>query len=148
MLATATALANDDGDDVVAAVQAAQQFGDLLAHAGGAAENNQRPGSYPGKALKEKSRGFLVRETDDLRDYFGLNGQLLMCDEGDFERRFRVPRVVFDRLYGAAQGEPYFQQRVGATGEPQSSTLVNASATERVLAYGEATDRVYEYGRF
>jgi len=128
LLATATALANDDGDDVVAAVQAAQQFGDLLAHAGEAAENNQRPGSYPGKALKEKSRGFLVRDTAHQRDYFDLNGQLHICDEDEFERRFRVPRVVFDRLYSAAQCEPYFQKRVGATGEPQSSTLVKASA--------------------
>jgi len=146
MLAIATAFANDDDDDVVAAVQAAQQFGDLLAHAGEAAEINPRPGSYPGKS-PNKNRGFLLGETAHLRDYFGLNGQPPIYDEVDFERRFRVPRVVFDRLYRAALCEPYFQQRVNATGEPQSSTLVKISAALRVLAYGEATDRVDEYVR-
>jgi len=30
-----------------------------------------------------------------LRDYFGVNGQPPVYDEGDFERRFRVPRSVF-----------------------------------------------------
>jgi len=118
----------------------------LLAHAGEAAEINPRPGSYPGKA-PNKNRCFLLGETAHLRDYFGLNGQPPIYDEVDFERRVRVPRVVFDRWYRAALCEPYFQQRVSATGKPQSWTLVKVLAALRVLAYGKATDRVDEYVR-
>jgi len=96
MLAIATSFANDDDDDGMAAVQAAHQVGDLLAHAGEAAEINPRPGFYPGKA-PNKNRCFLLRETAHLRDYSGLNGQPPIYDEVDFERHFRVPRVVLDR---------------------------------------------------
>jgi len=146
MLAIATAFSNDDDDDVVVAIQEAQQFGDLLAHAGEAEETNPRPGSYPGKA-PYKNGGFFLGETAHRRVCFGLNGQPPIYDEVNFERGFRVPRVVFDRLYRAALCERYLQQRGNATGEPQSSTLVTLSAALRVLAYGEATDRVDEYVR-
>jgi len=73
-LAIATAFANDDNADVVAAVQAAQQFDDLLAHTREAAENNPRPGFYLEKA-HNKNRGFLFGKTAHLRNYFGLNIQ-------------------------------------------------------------------------
>jgi len=146
MLAIATAFANDDDDHVMAALQAAHQVGDWLAHAGEAAEINPRPGSYPGKA-PNKNRCFQLGDTAHLRDYFCYNGQPPIYDEAEFERRFRVPRVVFDRWYRAALCKLYFQQRVNATGEPQLSTLVKVSAALTVLAYGKANDRVDEYVR-
>ena len=146
MLAIATAFANDDDDDVAAAILAAQHHIDLLAHASDVLESNPRPGSFPGKSPNKK-RDFRLGEAAHLRDYFGVDGQPPIYDETDFERRFRLPRIVFDRLYRALACEPYFQQRVNATGQPQSSTLAKLSAALRVLAYGEASDRPDEYVR-
>ena len=146
MLAIATAFANDDDNDVAAAVLAAQHHIDLLAHASDALESNPRPGSFPGKSLKKK-RDFHLRKAAHLRDYFGLGGQPPIHDETEFERRFRLPCMVLDSLYRAMTCEPYFQQRVNATGQPQSSALAKSSAALKVLAYGEASARPDEYVR-
>jgi len=94
MWAIATAFANDDDDDVAAAVLAAQQLGDLVLTAGEASESNPRPGSCPGKA-PNKNCGLLFAESSHLHKYFGLIEQAPICDEVEFERRSRVPRVVF-----------------------------------------------------
>jgi len=53
-----------------------------------------------------------------LRDYFGLDGSPPVYDEADFERRFRVPRSVFLRIYHAVKRRPFFAQRINATGRP------------------------------
>lgn len=78
------------------------------------------------------------------RDYFGVNGRPPTYNETDFERRFLFPRVVFDRLYRGLCDVPNFQQRPNVTGNLQSSTLQKVVAALRVLAYGEAYDRVDE----
>jgi len=43
-----------------------------------------------------------------LRDYFGLNREPPVYTEGDFERRFRVPRSVFLRIYNAVKDRLFF----------------------------------------
>lgn len=82
-----------------------------------------------------------------LRDYFGVNGEPPIYDEDDFERRFRVPRSVFVRIYRAVRDRPGFRQAVHATGRPQAHPLEKVVAAFRVLAYGEAADRADEYVR-
>jgi len=82
-----------------------------------------------------------------LRDYFGVGGLPPFYDERDFETRFRVPRAVFRREYLAGKDEPFFQQRINATGKLQAHPLQNAVAAFRVIAYGEAADRADEYVR-
>lgn len=109
-------------------------------------EEKRYPGSLPGRR-PNKNRDFSVGVDNILRDYFGLNGNPPVYDEKDFERRFRVPRVVFDRIYKDIKDEPGWQQTINATGRPQSHPLQKLVAAFRVLAYGEAYDRTDEYVR-
>ncbi|KAK1866663.1 hypothetical protein I4F81_009179 [Pyropia yezoensis] len=79
-------------------------------------------------------RGILI-------DYFGVSGNPPVYDEDDFERRFRVPRSVFVRVYQAVKDQPGFIQTIDATGRPRAHPLQKLVAAFRVLAYGESTDR-------
>jgi len=82
-----------------------------------------------------------------LRDYFGLNGEPPVYDEGDFKRRFRVPRSVFLRVYIAVKDLLFLAQRIHATGRLQAHPLQKVVAAFRVIAYGEAPYRTDEYVR-
>jgi len=64
-------------------------------------------GSGPGRR-PNKRRNFRSGLRAILRDYFGLNGDPPVYFEGDFERRFRVPRSVFLRIYKAVKDRPFF----------------------------------------
>jgi len=108
----------------------------------------RRGGPLPGKAPNKQQRNFASGERGLLRDYFGVDGDPSVRDEKDFTRRFRLPRIVFDRVYRDLLSEPYFQQLLNATGEPQASTLQKLTTALRVLAFGVAYDSVDEYVRF
>jgi len=82
-----------------------------------------------------------------LRDYFGLNWEPPVYNEVDFERRFRVPRSVFLRIYNAVKDRPFFAQRINATGRLQAHPLQKVVAAFRVIAYVEVPDRTDEYVR-
>jgi len=103
-------------------------------------------GSVPGRRPNTR-RNFRSGLRAILRDYFGLNGEPPVCNEGDFERRFRVPRSVFLRIYNAVKDRPLFAQRINATGRLQAHPLRKVVADFRVIAYGEAPDRTDEYVR-
>ena len=103
-------------------------------------------GSGPGRR-PNKRRNFRSGLRAILRDYFGLNGDPPVYFEGDFERRFRVPRSVFLRIYNAVKHRPFFAQRFNATGRLQAHPLQKVVAAFRVIAYGEAPDRTDEYVR-
>jgi len=103
-------------------------------------------GSVPGRR-PNKRRNFRSGLRAILRDYFGLNGEPPVYDEGDFERRFRVPRGVFLRVYNAVKDRPFFAQRINATGRLQAHPLQKVVAAFRVIVYGEAPDRTDEYAR-
>jgi len=83
----------------------------------------------------------------NLRDYFGLSREPPDYYEGDFVRRFRVPRSVFLRVYNAVKDLPFFGQRINATGRLQAQPLQKVLAAFQVIAYGEAPDRTDEYAR-
>jgi len=122
MLGIATAFANDDDNDVAAAVLELQHFHDMVV------EFERGVREQPAALVisrngPNKKRDFLFSESSHLLHYFGLKKLPPICDELDFKRRFRVPGVVSDRFYRPALHEPYFQQRMKATGQPQASTL-------------------------
>lgn len=70
-----------------------------------------------------------------------------MYSEADFERRFRLPRAVFECIYSDIKDEPFWARRINATGRPQAYPLQKLVAAFRVLAYGESYDRSDEYVR-
>lgn len=51
-----------------------------------------------------------------LVDYVSMDGEEPVYTEEDIERVFRVPRLVFMRVYKDVQTLPFFEQRVSATG--------------------------------
>jgi len=101
-------------------------------------------GSVPGRRPKER-RNIRSGLLAILRDFFGLNGKSPVYNEGDFERRFRVPRSVFRRIDNAVKDRPFFAQRINAPGRLQAHPLQKVVAAFRVIAYGEAPDRTDEY---
>jgi len=103
-------------------------------------------GSVPGRR-PNRNRDFRSGLRAILRDNFGLDGFPPAHDEVDFERRFRVSRSVFLRIYDALKGRPFFVQRIQATGRPQAHPLPTVVAAFRVIAYGEAPDRSDDYVR-
>jgi len=142
-------LAEDDGADVAAAVHAHVNLMMALrrrARAGRISRRRGYLGSLPGRR-PNKRRDFDAGLHAIMRDYFGVGGEDPVYDERDFETRFRVPRVVFKRIFQAVKGEPFFQRRTTATGKLQSHPLQKVVAAFRVIAYAEAADRAYEYVR-
>jgi len=83
---------------------------------------------------QNKLRDFLSGVHNIMRDYFGVHGLPPIYDEEDFERRFRMPRVLFQRIYDDAKDELFFQQRINATGPLQAHPLQKIVGALRVLA--------------
>jgi len=146
MFAVATPFSNDADDDIAAALLAVEHHEYLLSSMIEGSEGTERRGFFPERSpttLPDYAHG----ERGILRDYFGLDGRPLNYDKEDFERRFRLPRIVFDRVCGDILSVPFFQQPVSATGEMQSSTMQKIAAALRVRAYGLPADKVDEYAR-
>jgi len=144
---TAALLAGDDGADVSAVMQAHVNMVMAVgrrARARGIARGRQYHGPTAGR--RGNTRGdFAAGVHNILRNYFDVGGLPPICDERDFETRFRVPRAVFRRVYLAVKDEPFFQQRINATGKLQAHPLQKVVAAFPVIAYGEAADRADEY---
>jgi len=143
----------DEGgnDDVTTAAVVAAHVATLLEWRRRArlAVRVQRPryrGSTPGR-VPNKPRNFELGLHCILRDYFGVDGLPPVYNMLDFERRFRVPMAVFQRIYHAIKDRPFWVQRVNATGRPQAHPLQKLVAVFRVLGYGESCDRADEYVR-
>jgi len=147
--ATAALLAEVDGADVAAVVQAHVNV--LMAVRRRArAKRIARRWLYRGSTAGSRSnkrRDFAAGVHAILRDYFGAGGLLPIYDDREFETRFRVPRAVFRRIYLAVKDEPFFQQRINATGKLLAHPLQKVVAAFCVIAYGEAADREDEYVR-
>jgi len=103
-------------------------------------------GSLSGRAAN-RPRDFAVGLHGILRDYFGVDGLPPVYSTDQFERRFRVPRAVFFRIFNALKDRPFWKQRINATGQPQAHPLQKVVGAFRVLAYGECPDRGDEYVR-
>jgi len=104
------------------------------------AARRQHGGSILGRA-PNKARDFAGAHARLMKDYF--NGSDSVYDEVDFERRFRVPRAMFNLIYETlviGQEDP-FVQKYDALGKPGISPLVRLTACFRKIAYGDACDR-------
>jgi len=59
----------------------------------------RRSCGFSGGRRANKRRDFAAGLQAILRGYFGVGGAPPVYDERDFEKRFRVPRAVFGRVY-------------------------------------------------
>jgi hypothetical protein len=97
-------------------------------------------GSKPGKA-KNKARDFVGAYQRLFKNYFSTNPPSVY-NETNFERRFRMPRTVFDRIRETIIGKGLFQEKtVNLSGEKGIHPLVRLTACIRRLAYGDSADR-------
>lgn len=143
---------NDVQDDIelaaILAVRRAAARRRRLASAGAA--GRRRRAKYQGSVLgrrPNKRRDFESGYKNITRDHFGVDDAPPVYDEADFERRFRVPKAIFLRVYEAVRDQPSFRQSVNATGRMQAHPMQKVVAAFRVMAYGEAYDRADEYVR-
>jgi len=140
---------NASADETVAAVLAARSVAvstALRTRIGGAHLPRAYVGSVPGRRAN-RDRDFEGGMRRIMADVFGLDGNEPVYDEANFERRFRVPRVVFERIFADIKDEPFWRQTVNATGRSQAYALQKLVAAFRVLAFGETYDRADEYVR-
>ena len=85
-------------------------------------------GSLPGKSPNKK-RDFAAAHQRLVGQYF--LGEKSVCDEKDFERRFRMPRHVFHRLWSTIEGQGPFVQKFDCLKKPGISPLVCFTACLR-----------------
>ena len=86
-----------------------------------------------------KDRDFTGAYQQQVAFYF--NGRESVYSESDFERRFRCPRSVFNRIHDAMMGKDPFVHYFDASKKPGIYPLVKLVACFRYLAYGTALDR-------
>jgi len=145
----ATLLAEDDGAVVCAVVQAHMGLLLLIRRRSCVARARHRRHNrgYVRGRWPNKRRDFAAGVFNIQRDYFGVNAVPQVFDDRYFETRFRVPRSVFRSIHLVVMDEPFFQQRINATGCLQDHPLQKVVAAFRVIAYGEAADCSDEYVR-
>jgi len=109
-------------------------------------EEEDEDAGPPRSRKKNKDRDFPLAYANVIRDYF--SGPDSIYDEKDFERRFRVPRVIFNCIWEKLQGEyPFVGPVKDALGKPGIFPLVRLVACFRHIAYGDGYDREDEYCR-
>jgi hypothetical protein len=101
-------------------------------------------GSKPGKS-PNKDRDFDAAYNSLVKDYF--SGTSSVYNEVDFERRFRLPRSIFNIIYQAIINNPPFVFTKDCTGKNGIHPLNRMVACLRHLAYGRSLDADDEYLR-
>jgi hypothetical protein len=95
-------------------------------------------GSRPGKA-PNKNRDFVGAHKTLVKHYFSGEGSVF--NEIDFERRFRMPRAIFNQIHDAlvVAGEPPFVQKYSTMGSksPGIAPLCRLVACLPKLCYGD-----------
>ena len=138
---------DEDGDGGEAAMHILQQemeiddfMTSLVCDDSSSEEDDEakRKGSRKGKA-PNKDRDFHGAYMKVIKHYF--NGRNSTYDERDFERRFRCPRTVFNRIHDAMMGQDPFLHYQDATGKLGVYPLVKLVGCFRYIAYGDAYDR-------
>jgi len=117
-----------------------------LRAAHGRVEKRPVGGSRPGRR-PNRHRDFDLGAHSIMRDYFGVGGEPTVYRTQDFEKRNRIPRLVFRPLYVVFRNEPWWRRSTNATGHLQSHPLQKLVAALRVLGYGEPYDHHDEYCR-
>ena len=92
------------------------------------------------------------RQLNKLRDFVGAYHRFkrfyfshnCVYSENDFERRFRMPRRLFDRIEREIFGKGEFKLQKDATGKSGIHPTVRLISVLRIFAYGKAFDEVDE----
>jgi len=101
-------------------------------------------GGSPKGRRPNKKRDFVGAYHRLHRMYFDADASTY--DEKDFERRYRMPRDVFNVIYGAVEGEGRFVwKRNPVTKEMQIHPLNRVTAALRILGYGTPGDKEDEF---
>jgi hypothetical protein len=108
----------------------------------------RRGGSVPGRA-PNRDRALLQGAIDLDKDYFNrLNLVIVPRLEPDFERRYRMPRSLYEKVRaGVLEVDAYFSQRSDAAGVIGASTDQKITAAMRQLAFGCPADAAAELVR-
>jgi hypothetical protein len=108
-------------------------------------------GSSIGKA-PNRERNFVQKMASIRDDYFVDNDEVRRdggigkrYSEEEFERRFRMPRSVFDEVFVVVSQDNYFCERKDATGKPGAFPIQKVVSALRQLCYGLSSDGVEEY---
>lgn len=101
----------------------------------------------PPQGAQVGKRGNIPRQFKEayqrlMHDYFSYTPKY---GERDFERRFRMPRSVFEKIYERIEGKGIFVQRRDAVKREGIHPLLRMTAAMRMLAYGGAADALDEY---
>ena len=96
-------------------------------------EERTRKGKSP-----NKDRDFVLANQLVIKHYF--NGRDSIYDEKDFERRFRCPRSVYNRVHDALMGQDPFVHKKDCTGKMGVHPLVKLIACFGHIAHGDALD--------
>jgi len=99
-------------DELLAAVIGARYLFLMRRHRRNAAQRARRRrvvGSVAGRRA-DRPRDFDQGMRGIMRDYFGVDEQPPVYGEETFERRFRVPRSVFMRLFEAIWDRPFWRR--------------------------------------
>jgi hypothetical protein len=120
---------SDDENAAIATLLATERL--LPARRGG-----RRSGSQPGRAPN------LARDFDDaharlVADYFAVDP---VYPARYFERRFRVPRELFDRVFNEISKAPYFVRKTDAAGRRGLTPLQKVCTAILMLASGACAD--------
>jgi hypothetical protein len=102
-----------------------------------------RAGSLGGKAANRER--FYAKRTLQIREDYFIGEDVLQLDGGrgmryteeEFERRFRMPRSVFNEILVVVSGDKNFQPRKDATGKAGASSLQKVVSSFRQLCYGK-----------
>jgi hypothetical protein len=105
-------------------------------------ERERGTGSRPGKA-KNKARDFKGANDQHIFKNYILMDPSPVYNESDFERRFRMPRAVFNMIQEKIIGKGLFREKVANfSGKKGIHPLVRLTACIlRLFAYGDAADQ-------
>jgi hypothetical protein len=109
---------------------------------------SRRGGSVPGRA-PNRDRALLQGAIEIDKDYFNrLNLVTVPRLEPEFERRYRMPRSMYEKVrVGVLEVDPYFSRRPDAAGVMGASTDQKITAAMRQLAFGCPADAAAELVR-
>jgi hypothetical protein len=107
----------------------------------------RRGGSRAGKA-PNRDLGRRQAAVDIDRYSFGRLGTSPLFSISEFERRYRMPRCVYEEVRARVlENDNYFHEKSDALGRPGVSTDVKITAAVRKLSLGVGPDGVVEFCR-
>jgi Plant transposon protein len=128
----------EDDDDIHILQEEMDFDDDLMVAMFDSSSDEESKGRRPLKT-PNKQRDF--KAANDLLVTHYFSGRESLYNESDFERRFRMPRTVFQRIHDALMGTDPFIHKEDATKKLGLYPLVKLVACLRHLAYGDAYDR-------